>query len=46
MTNVEMAISNLKKANVLSPKAIRELEQEELAALVYPSGYYNAKARK
>ena len=45
-TNVEMAIANLKKADVLSPKAIRELEQEELAALVYSSGYYNAKARK
>ena len=45
-TNVEMAIANLKKADVLSPKAIRELDQEELAALVYPSGYYNAKACK
>jgi endonuclease-3 related protein len=45
-TNVEMAIANLKKADVLPPKAIRELDQEELAALVYPSGYYNAKARK
>jgi endonuclease-3 related protein len=46
MTNVEMAIANLKKADVLSPKAIRELEQKELVTLVYPSGYYNTKTRK
>lgn len=45
-TNVEKAIANLKEADALSPRAIRELEQDDLARLVYPSGYYNAKARK
>ncbi len=45
-TNVEKAIANLKNAGVLSPAALREMEQDELAKLVYPSGYYNAKARK
>ncbi len=45
-TNVEMAIASLKAAGVLSPGAIREIDQGELARLVYSSGYYNAKARK
>lgn len=45
-TNVEKAIANLKEADAMSPEAIRKLDQEELARLVYPSGYYNAKARK
>ena len=45
-TNVEMAIANLKNQAVLSPSAIRDIEVDELAQLVYPSGYYNAKARR
>jgi endonuclease III related protein len=45
-TNVEKAISNLKKAHALSPEALRRLPETELAQLVYPSGYYNVKARK
>jgi endonuclease-3 related protein len=45
-TNVEKAIGNLKSAGKLSPEAIRATPQDELATLVYPSGYYNAKARK
>ena len=45
-TNVEKAIGNLKAAGKLSAKAIRATPQDELATLVYPSGYYNAKARK
>ncbi len=45
-TNVEKAIGNLKSVGKLSPEAIRTTPQDELAALVYPSGYYNAKARK
>lgn len=45
-TNVEKAIDNLKSAGKLSAEAIRATPQDELAALVYPSGYYNAKARK
>jgi endonuclease-3 related protein len=44
--NVEQAISRLKSAGALTPAAIRSTSQEELARLVYSSGYYNAKARK
>ena len=44
--NVEMAISNLKNSSALTPVAIRELGEHELAQLIYPSGYYNQKARK
>ena len=45
-SNVRKAISNLKDADALSPEAIRSMSTEELARLVYPSGYYNSKARK
>ncbi len=44
--NVEKAISNLKAVNALSPQALRRLSLTELAALIRPSGYYNAKAKK
>ena len=45
-TSVEKAIINLKTANALSPLALRAIPQEDLARLVYPAGYYNAKAWK
>jgi len=45
-TNVEKAIDNLRAAGVLSPQGIMETPVDELARLVYPAGYYNAKARK
>ncbi len=45
-TNVERAISNLKAARVLTPAALRELPVDEVAGLIRPSGYYNAKALK
>ena len=44
--NVEKAISNLRAAGRLSPRALRDSSQEELARLIYSSGFYNAKARK
>ncbi|PPD58114.1 endonuclease III domain-containing protein [Dehalogenimonas etheniformans] len=44
--NVEKAITNLKSAGKLSPSAIRDMPMVDLAKMVYPSGYYNAKARK
>jgi endonuclease-3 related protein len=44
--NVEKAINNLREAGALSPRALRKLPQAKLAALVYPCGYYNAKALK
>lgn len=45
-TNVEKAISNLVAADVLSPRAIRDIGQARLSRLVHPSGYFNSKARK
>ncbi len=44
--NAEMAIDRLKAAEVMTPGALRRLPLVQLASLVYPSGYYNAKARK
>jgi len=44
--NVEKAIDNLKAARALSPKALRQLNLTEVARLIRPSGYYNAKAMK
>ena len=45
-TNVELALSNLKAAGCWSLEEIGRRSQEEMAALVRPSGYFNAKARK
>ena len=44
--NVEKAIANLKAAGALSPAALRQLPDSEVARLIYPSGYYNVKAQK
>ena len=44
--NVERAIANLRAANVLEPRAIVELEHDDLAALLRPSGYFNLKANR
>ncbi|MFC2059478.1 endonuclease III domain-containing protein [Chloroflexota bacterium] len=44
--NVEKAIANLRAAGALSPEGLRRLSLPELAVLIYPSGYYNAKALK
>ena len=44
--NVEKAIANLKNAGVMSPSALRQLPIDELAQLIHPCGYYNAKALK
>jgi endonuclease-3 related protein len=45
-SNVEKAIHNLKERDMLSTDALRRVPLSELARLVYPSGYYNAKAGK
>ena len=45
-TNVELAIGRLKEAAALSPAAIREMEPDKLASLIYSSGFYNAKAQR
>lgn len=44
--NVEKAVANLKKANILSPRAVRGISTEALAQLIRPCGYYNQKAVK
>lgn len=46
-TNVEKAISNLKKAGALkSPANIIKMPMRRLARLVRPAGYYNVKSRR
>ena len=44
--NVEKAIANLKAAKALSPQALCRFSLSEIATLIRPCGYYNAKARK
>ncbi len=44
--NVEKAIGNLKAEGVLSPEALHAMDEGEIARLIRPSGYFNAKARK
>ncbi|RLG12993.1 hypothetical protein DRN69_06230 [Candidatus Pacearchaeota archaeon] len=42
--NVELALSNLKKAKIHSFKDIYQLDIKKLATLIKPSGFYQAKA--
>jgi endonuclease-3 related protein len=44
--NVEKAISNLKKQNALSAKAIHKMAVKELSGLIRPAGYFNIKAKR
>ena len=44
--NVEKAIANLRAAKALSPKALRQFSLSEVAMLIRPCGYYNAKTLK
>ncbi|MFO7982166.1 MAG: endonuclease III domain-containing protein [Desulfuromonadales bacterium] len=44
--NVEKAIANLRDAETLTPKAIRELPRSELEALIRPSGFFRQKAER
>ncbi|MBU4511312.1 endonuclease III domain-containing protein [bacterium] len=45
-SNVEKAINNLKRENWLEPRKLYRINQEKLAQLIKPSGYYNIKARR
>ena len=45
-SNVEKALTNLKNANLWSLQSIHRINQEELASVIRPSGYFNQKARK
>jgi len=42
--NVERAIANLKRHNLLTPERLYRLDIKKLARLIRPSGYYNIKA--
>lgn len=44
--NVEKAIVNLKREGVISLEALLEIDQERLAELIRPSGFYNIKSAR
>lgn len=44
--NVEKAVNALKGAGVNTPAPLLAMQESELARLIRPTGYYNAKARK
>ena len=44
--NVERAMKGLKEARAMTPRRLRELSQDDLAAIIRSSGYFNSKARK
>lgn len=44
--NVEKAIDNLKSAQLLDFEKLGAVEEEKLAQLIRPSGYYNQKTKK
>ena len=45
-SNVEKAINNLKKLNLLAPGKLKKLSQQKLASFIVPAGYYNIKAKR
>jgi endonuclease III related protein len=44
--NVDMALNNLKEANLLTLDSLNALTLEELAEYIRPAGYYNLKAKR
>ena len=45
-TNVEKAIVNLKRENLLDLNALKKVPEEKLAQAIRPSGYFNVKTRR
>jgi endonuclease-3 related protein len=45
-TNVEKAMTNLRRARLLTPDALNRVTEKRLASLIRPSGYFNLKAKK
>ncbi|MCX8031159.1 MAG: endonuclease III domain-containing protein [Thermodesulfovibrionales bacterium] len=45
-TNVEKAIKNLRKENLLSPEKLRDISYLQLSEIIRPSGYYRIKAQR
>jgi len=44
--NVEKALCNLKKENILGKKKILNVKEKKLAQIIRPAGYFNLKAKK
>ncbi len=44
--NAEKAIANLKRENMLSPKALDRIRERRLASIIRPSGFYNVKSKR
>jgi len=44
--NVEKAITNLKKAKVLSPRELNKISLKKLSRLITPAGFFNIKAKR
>ncbi|MFQ5589471.1 MAG: endonuclease III domain-containing protein [Nitrospiria bacterium] len=44
--NVEKAIAQLRKSGLLTPEAIQNIPESELAKKIRPSGFFNLKARR
>ncbi len=44
--NVRRAIENLRREDLLQPRALYEVAAEELEALIRPAGYFRVKARR
>lgn len=45
-SNVEKAVSALKQAAILTPVAMRAVEEKQLAQLIRPAGYFNVKSQR
>ena len=45
-SNVEQALDRMKSSSCFSAAALRDVPESELAALIHPAGYFNAKAKK
>ncbi len=45
-TNVEKALTNLKRDNLLSVREIHEISPEKLAEYIRPAGYFNIKSKR
>ena len=44
--NVEKAVENLKKANVLNLQALHQISDKKLSELIRPAGYFNVKTKR
>lgn len=45
-TNVERAITNLRRAKLLSPRKLHTVNIKRLSRLIRPAGYFNVKAKR